>query len=61
MDKKFAWQSGYAAFSVSATSREAVRDYIAKQEEHHRTMTFREEWIALLDRAGIEYDPRFLD
>jgi putative transposase len=58
---KFAWQTGDAAFSVSSTSREAVRDYIARQEDHHRTKTFREEWIAMLDRAGIEYDPRFLD
>ncbi|MEO5916172.1 MAG: IS200/IS605 family transposase [Luteolibacter sp.] len=58
---KFAWQNGYAAFTVSATSREAVREYIAKQEEHHRTKSFREEWIAMLERAGIVYDPRFLD
>ncbi len=57
----FSWQNGYAAFSVSATSRQAVREYITRQEEHHRTKTFREEWIAMLDRAGIEYDPRFLD
>jgi len=60
-EDKFSWQNGYAAFSVSATSRQAVREYIARQEEHHRTKTFREEWIAMLDRAGIEYDPRFLD
>ena len=58
---KFSWQNGYAAFSVSAPSREAVREYIAKQEEHHRTKTFRDEWVAMLDRAGIDYDPRFLD
>ena len=60
-EDKFAWQNGYAAFSVSATSRQSVREYIARQDEHHRTKTFREEWIAMLDRAGIEYDPRFLD
>ena len=60
-EDKFAWQNGYAAFSVSATSRQAVKEYIARQEEHHRTKTFREEWIAMLDRAGIDYDLRFLD
>ncbi len=57
----FAWQDGYAAFSVSATSREAVRSYIANQEEHHRVKSFREEWIEMLERAEIEYDERFLD
>lgn len=58
---KFAWQNGYAVFSVSATSRQAVRESIARQEEHHRVKSFREEWIAMLNRAGIDYDPRFLD
>ena len=57
----FAWQEGYAAFSVSATSREAVRHYIANQEEHHRVKSFREELIEMLDKAGVEYDPRYLD
>ncbi len=57
----FAWQAGYAAFTVSATARESVRQYIANQEEHHRTQTFREELIAFLERAGVEYDPKYLD
>ena len=60
-DGKFSWQSGYAAFTVSATSCQAVREYIAYQEEHHRIKSFREEWIAMLDKAGIAYDPRFLE
>ena len=57
----FAWQEGYAAFTVSPPSREAIRDYIARQEEHHRTKSFREELIAMLEQAGVEYDPRYLD
>ena len=57
----FAWQDGYAAFTVSATSREAVRHYIANQEEHHRVKTFREELIEMLKKAEIEYDARYLD
>jgi len=57
----FAWQEGYAAFTISATSREAVRQYIAKQEEHHRVKTFREEVVEMLNKAGIEYDPQYLD
>jgi REP element-mobilizing transposase RayT len=57
----FAWQEGYAAFTVSATARESVRRYIANQEEHHRVKSFREELIAMLNKAGIEYDPKYLD
>ncbi len=58
---KFSWQTGYAAFSVSATSRRAVREYIGNQEEHHRVRSFREEWVTMLEKAGISYDPRFID
>ena len=57
----FAWQEGYAAFTVSATSRKAVRKYIAHQEEHHRTKSFREELIEMLEKAGIEFDSKYLD
>lgn len=57
----FAWQEGYAAFTISSTSLDAVRDYIANQEEHHKAMPFRKELAAILDKAGVEYDPRFLD
>ena len=57
----FAWQEGYAAFSVSATSREAVKHYIANQEEHHRVKSFRGELVETLNKAGVEYDPRYLD
>jgi REP element-mobilizing transposase RayT len=61
LGEKFAWQNGYAAFTVSATSRQAVRDYIVGQEEHHRVKSFHEEFVAMLEKAGISYDPRFLD
>jgi REP element-mobilizing transposase RayT len=57
----FAWQEGYAAFTVSATARDAVKQYIASQPEHHRTRPFREELIEMLQKAGIEYDERYLD
>jgi putative transposase len=57
----FAWQEGYAAFSVSATACGAVREYIANQEEHHRQKTFCEELVEILARAGVEYDPQYLD
>ena len=57
----FAWQEGYSAFSVSATAIDSVRQYIAHQEEHHRVKSFREELTELLERAGIQYDPKYLD
>ena len=57
----FAWQEGYAAFTVSATSREAVKHYIANQEEHHRVKSSRGELVEMLNKAGVEYDPRYLD
>ena len=57
----FAWQEGYGAFTVGARDREAVRAYIAKQSEHHRVRTFREEYVGFLRRSGMEYDERFLD
>ena len=56
-----AWQEGYAAFTVSATARDAVKSYIANQEEHHRVKSFREELVEMLERAGVSYDPKFLD
>jgi len=56
---KFAWQEGYAAFSVSSSQIPAVVRYIQNQEMHHRRMDFDAELVALLKKHGIEYDPRF--
>ena len=56
----FAWQTGYAAFNVSHSQKESVLDYIAKQEEHHRKMSFQEELIAFLKKHEIEYEERYL-
>ena len=60
-DKSFAWQEGYAAFTVSPSRRKPVQRYIANQERHHLTKTFREELLALLDKAEVEFDPKYLD
>ena len=60
-DPRFAWQEGYAAFTVSASAIASVRSYIAHQEEHHRKKTFREELVEFLQRSGVEYDERYLD
>jgi putative transposase len=58
--RAFAWQTGYAGFSVSRSNLEAVQAYLGNQEEHHRKMTFKEELIELLKRHGIEYDERYI-
>jgi len=55
---RFAWQEGYGAFSVSASSLERVKSYIANQERHHRKMTFEEEFIGFLRKHRIEFDPK---
>ncbi len=59
-DRRFAWQEGYAAFTVSPSATGAVRNYIAAQEAHHRKHSFVEELKELLGKAGIEYDERYL-
>jgi len=57
---KFAWQEGYAAFSVSASNIPAVVRYIQNQPSHHKKMTFDSELLALLKKHGVEYDPKFV-
>lgn len=56
----FGWQEGYGAFNVSASNVESVRKYILRQKEHHRKMTFKEEFIALLKKHGVDFDPRYV-
>ena len=56
----FAWQGGYGAFSVDTSSIERVRNYIARQEEHHRVRTFQDEFRDLLRDHGIEWDEEYI-
>ena len=56
----FAWQEGYAGFSVSASKVDAVRDYIEHQTEHHAKHSFEEEFVSLLRKSGVDYDPEFV-
>ena len=58
--RDFAWQEGYSAFTVSKSNQARVEAYIAGQAEHHRRRTFEEELKMLLERHGIEYDPRYM-
>jgi putative transposase len=58
--KTFEWQEGYGAFTVGISQVPDTKVYIANQREHHRTKTFQEEFIAFLEKHGIEYDPRYV-
>jgi hypothetical protein len=53
----FAWQEGYGAFSVSASNLAAVEKYIHNQAKHHKRITFEQEFLSLLKKHGIDYDP----
>lgn len=56
----FRWQEGYGAFSYSRSQRKNVIDYIEAQENHHKVKTFREEYLALLDKFEIEFNDKYL-
>lgn len=58
--KAFAWQGGYGAFSVDIRGLDEVQTYIRNQEEHHRKVTFQEEFLELLRLHGIEWDARYI-
>ena len=60
-ERAFAWQEGYAAFTVSASAVDEVRRYIENQEEHHRERSFREELVIMLQRSGVKFDERYMD
>ena len=57
---KFGWQTGYAAFTVSQSQHEVVQRYVRNQREHHRTMSFRDEYLALLRKHGISFDDQYV-
>ena len=56
----FAWQNGYAAFSVSQSKVDTVINYIKNQKEHHARKSFKEELIEFLNAYQVEYDEKYL-
>jgi REP element-mobilizing transposase RayT len=58
--RAFAWQEGYAAFTVSQSQVAVVDEYIGRQAEHHRKRTFQEELVEFLRAHEIEYDERYI-
>ncbi len=57
---KFSWQEGYGAFSYSRSQRDAVIQYITKQEEHHKNHTFKEEYLDLLKKFEIPFEDKYV-
>jgi hypothetical protein len=57
---QFSWQSGYAAFSVAERTLESVIEYVSDQEEHHKRLTFQDEYRAFLKRYHIAFDERYV-
>ena len=54
------WQEGYGAFTYSFDAKETLINYIKNQEEHHRKISFQEEYIQLLKERNIEFDEKYL-
>ena len=57
---KFSWQEGYGAFSVSSSNLDQVTRYIQNREAHHRKTSFEDEFRALLQKHGVEYDSKYV-
>jgi REP element-mobilizing transposase RayT len=55
----FYWQAGYGAFSISPADVPRVQEYIRNQEEHHKTVTFQDEFRRICQKYGIEFDERY--
>jgi putative transposase len=57
---RFQWQEGYGAFSYSRSDIDKVIKYIKSQEEHHRRTSFKDEYLELLEKYEVDYDPEYL-
>ncbi len=58
--KKFGWQEGFGAFTVSVSQKDNVARYIKSQVEHHAQETFENEYLRLLDKHEVEYHPQYV-
>ena len=60
MKHRFEWQEGYGAFSYSKSQVDAVYKYVENQEERHKIKTFMEEYVNMLEKSGVVYDPKYI-
>ncbi|MTI87615.1 MAG: hypothetical protein FH748_06560 [Balneolaceae bacterium] len=56
----YGWGRGYGAFTYSVDAKDGLIEYVKNQEEHHRKVSFREEYIALLEEHEVEFDERYV-
>ena len=54
------WQDGYGAFTYSISARDNLIEYVKNQKEHHRKVSFRDEYINLLNEHAIEFNEKYL-
>jgi REP element-mobilizing transposase RayT len=57
---RFSWQEGFGAFSHSRSQLDTVIRYIRNQQQHHARRSFRDEYLELLEKFGVDYDPRYI-
>jgi putative transposase len=57
---RFEWQEGYGAFSIGTSDIDSVAKYISNQEEYHKTITFKNEYLKLLQDYNIEYEEKYI-
>jgi REP element-mobilizing transposase RayT len=57
---RFSWQEGFGAFSYSRSQLDAVIRYIRNQQKHHARKSFREEYVELLEKFGVDYDLKYI-
>jgi putative transposase len=57
---RFCWQEGFGAFSVTFSQAAVVKEYIRNQDAHHRKRNFEEEFLLLLKKSGVDYDPKYV-
>ncbi len=57
---KFVWQQGFGAFTLGHSQMDIIIQYINKQEEHHVSKTFKEEYVEFLKRYEIEFNTEYI-
>ncbi|NOZ41184.1 MAG: transposase [Planctomycetes bacterium] len=56
----FGWQEGFGAFTVSVSQKDRVARYVRDQVDHHAREAFADEYLRLLNKHEVEYDPRYV-
>ncbi|HEY3132939.1 MAG TPA: transposase [Acidobacteriota bacterium] len=58
--RRFRWQDGYGAFSIGESGVPSLRRYIRLQKQKHANKSFQEEFVELLEKYKVSYDPRYI-